>query len=100
MAENLVNKGLDVTIVEATPQVLPPFDPELAILIADELVAHGACVETGTSIASVQDDTVTMADGRDRVARQSRLSVDHPGRQSGNHCHDAGPRLEAADNHL
>jgi NADH dehydrogenase FAD-containing subunit len=63
MAENLVNKGLDVTIVEATPQVLPPFDPELAILIADELVAHGACVETGTSIASVQDDTVTMADG-------------------------------------
>ena len=37
MAENLVAQGLDVTIVEATPQVLPPLDPELAVLVADEL---------------------------------------------------------------
>ena len=33
MAENLVAQGIDVTIVEATPQVLPPLDPELAILV-------------------------------------------------------------------
>src|SRR4249920_2552978 len=36
IAENLVLQGLDVTLIEATPQVLPPMDPELAILIADE----------------------------------------------------------------
>ena len=41
MAENLVAQGIDVTIVEATPQVLPPLDPELAVLVRDELVAHG-----------------------------------------------------------
>jgi NADPH-dependent 2,4-dienoyl-CoA reductase/sulfur reductase-like enzyme/rhodanese-related sulfurtransferase len=64
MAENLVGRGIDVTIVEATPQVLPPLDPELAILVSDELVAHGVHVETGTSVASVEDRSVTLADGR------------------------------------
>ena len=57
MAENLVGQGIDVTIVEATPQVLPPLDPELAILVADELVAHGVHVETGATVASVEDST-------------------------------------------
>ncbi len=64
MAENLVGQGIDVTIVEATPQVLPPLDPELAILVADELVAHGVHVETGATVASVEDTTVTLGDGR------------------------------------
>ncbi len=64
MAENLVGQGLAVTLVEATPQVLPPFDPELAILIADELVAHGVEVETGATVASIEERSVTLADGR------------------------------------
>jgi NADPH-dependent 2,4-dienoyl-CoA reductase/sulfur reductase-like enzyme/rhodanese-related sulfurtransferase len=64
MAENLVGQGIDVTIVEATPQVLPPLDPELAILVADELLAHGVHVETGATVASVEDSTVTLTDGR------------------------------------
>ena len=64
MAENLVRQGIDVTIVEATPQVLPPLDPELAVLVRDELVAHGAHVETGATVASIGERTVTLADGR------------------------------------
>ncbi len=68
MAENLVAKGMDVTIVEATPQVLPPLDPELAILISDELVGHGVRVETGATVASIGERTVTLADGRDLAA--------------------------------
>ena len=64
MAENLVGQGIDVTIVEATPQVLPPLDPELAVLVQDELVAHGAHVETGAAVASIGERTVTLADGR------------------------------------
>jgi NADPH-dependent 2,4-dienoyl-CoA reductase/sulfur reductase-like enzyme/rhodanese-related sulfurtransferase len=64
MAENLARKGIDVTVVEATPQVLPPLDPELAILVADELVAHGVHVETGATVATVDASTVTLADGR------------------------------------
>jgi NADPH-dependent 2,4-dienoyl-CoA reductase/sulfur reductase-like enzyme/rhodanese-related sulfurtransferase len=64
MAENLVGQGIDVTIVEATPQVLPPLDPELAVLVQDELVAHGAQVETGATVASIGERTVSLADGR------------------------------------
>ncbi len=64
MAENLVAQGIDVTIVEATLQVLPPLDPELAILVRDELAAHGVHVETGATLASVEEGAVTLADGR------------------------------------
>jgi len=64
MAENLVAQGIDVTIVEATPQVLPPLDPELAVLVSDELAAHGVHVETGVSVASVEERSITLADGR------------------------------------
>jgi NADPH-dependent 2,4-dienoyl-CoA reductase/sulfur reductase-like enzyme/rhodanese-related sulfurtransferase len=64
MAENLVGQGIEVTIVEATPQVLAPLDPELAILVRDELEAHGVAVETGVSVASVEERSVTLSDGR------------------------------------
>jgi NADPH-dependent 2,4-dienoyl-CoA reductase/sulfur reductase-like enzyme/rhodanese-related sulfurtransferase len=64
MAENLVRQGLEVTIVEATPQVLPPLDPELAILVRDELGAHGVAVATGVSVVSVEERSVTLSDGR------------------------------------
>jgi NADPH-dependent 2,4-dienoyl-CoA reductase/sulfur reductase-like enzyme/rhodanese-related sulfurtransferase len=64
VAENLVGQGIDVTIVEATPQVLPPLDAELAILVCDELVAHGVHVETGATVSSIGERTVTLADGR------------------------------------
>ena len=64
MAENLVARGLDTTVVEAAPQVLTPLDPELAVLVADELVAHGVRLELGASVASVGEHSVTLSDGR------------------------------------
>jgi NADPH-dependent 2,4-dienoyl-CoA reductase/sulfur reductase-like enzyme/rhodanese-related sulfurtransferase len=68
MAENLVGRNIGVTIVEATPQVLTPLDPEMAILVRDELVAHGVTVETGVSVASVEKHSVTLDDGRSIAA--------------------------------
>ena len=64
VAENLVGQGFEVTVVEATPQVLAPLDPELAILVEDELVANGVRVETCATVASVEERSVTLADGR------------------------------------
>ena len=64
VTENLVARGIPVTIVEAAPQVLPPLDPELAILVADELTAHGVRIEIGATVASVGERDVTLADGR------------------------------------
>lgn len=64
VAENLVEQGLEVTVVEAAPQVLAPLDPELAIMVEDELAGHGVSVVTGVGVASISDDAVTLADGR------------------------------------
>ncbi len=64
-AENLAGRGIDVTIVEAAGQVLMQLDPELAILVAAELVGHGIAVETGAAVVRVSERGVILADGRE-----------------------------------
>jgi NADPH-dependent 2,4-dienoyl-CoA reductase/sulfur reductase-like enzyme len=54
MADALTLRGIEVTIVEALPQVLPTVDPELADLVKTELVAHGVQVLTGTKVTSIK----------------------------------------------
>jgi NADPH-dependent 2,4-dienoyl-CoA reductase/sulfur reductase-like enzyme/rhodanese-related sulfurtransferase len=63
-AENLARRGITVTVVEAAEQVLTPLDPELAVLVAAELAAHGVVVETGVAVAAVTPDGITLSDGR------------------------------------
>ena len=67
-AENLVRRGLEVTLAEFAPQVMPPLDPEMAQLVADELAKNGVTVLTGVGVSSVaaEDDGVKVAftDGR------------------------------------
>ena len=63
-AENLAHLGIETTIVEAAGQVLTPLDPELAVLVAAELVAQGVAIETGVGVAAVTDEGVVLQDGR------------------------------------
>ena len=63
LAENLRHRGLAVALVELADQVLPPFDPELATLISDELTVHGIDVRLGTALSAVGDRDVTLTDG-------------------------------------
>ena len=67
LAENLVHRGLQVTLVEATPQVMAPIDPELAAVVHDRLRDNGVDLRLGQSVASIGADDVTLADGT-RVA--------------------------------
>lgn len=68
-AENLVRRGLEVTLAEFAPQVMPPLDPEMAQLVADELAKNGVTVLTGVGVSSVaaENDGVKVAftDGRE-----------------------------------
>lgn len=41
MAENLIERGLKVTLVEAAPHVLAPFDPDMVVMAEKELVENG-----------------------------------------------------------
>ncbi len=63
VAENLRDRGLNVTVIELADQVLAPLDPELAVLVADELVRHGVKVRTGASVASYDGAAATLSDG-------------------------------------
>ena len=44
MVENLVKRGIEVTLIEKAPQLLTPIDEEMAIFIENELIANGVTV--------------------------------------------------------
>ncbi|BAK95353.1 putative coenzyme A-disulfide reductase [Tetragenococcus halophilus subsp. halophilus] len=55
MAENLHNRGLNVTIVEKAPQVLPTLDEEMAAFMQNELTSQGVEVMTSNSVAAFKE---------------------------------------------
>ena len=67
MAENLVHRGLKVTLAEFAPQIMPPFDPELALLLFNALEKGGVNVKTNTGVKAIEKQgnalTVTFTDG-------------------------------------
>jgi NADPH-dependent 2,4-dienoyl-CoA reductase/sulfur reductase-like enzyme/rhodanese-related sulfurtransferase len=56
MAENLVHRGIDVTLVEMLDQVLPPLDQEYARLVEDRLAQHGVRLALGDGVAGFRPD--------------------------------------------
>jgi NADPH-dependent 2,4-dienoyl-CoA reductase/sulfur reductase-like enzyme/rhodanese-related sulfurtransferase len=54
MTENLVRRGLSVTIVEMLPQVMPPVDPEMAVPIQQHLTANGVSLCLGDAVAGFE----------------------------------------------
>ena len=51
MAENLVERGLTVTLIEKLDQVMPPLDPEMARLVKRYMKKHDIKVKTGDGVA-------------------------------------------------
>jgi NADPH-dependent 2,4-dienoyl-CoA reductase/sulfur reductase-like enzyme/rhodanese-related sulfurtransferase len=74
MAENLVRRGLGVTVVEKLPQVMPSLDPEMAAPIHAHLTAHGVSLHLGDGLAEIRKEP----DGRLVVEAESgaRLPAD------------------------
>lgn len=56
MAEALTRRGLDVTVLEALPQLMSTVDAELAGEVADTLEVNGVKVHTGTTVTAVERD--------------------------------------------
>jgi NADPH-dependent 2,4-dienoyl-CoA reductase/sulfur reductase-like enzyme len=51
MVENLVERGLSVTLVEKLNQVMPPLDTEMARLVERYLAKHNVTVELNDGVA-------------------------------------------------
>jgi len=67
MVENLVHRGLEVTLVEKLNQVMPPLDPEMARLVERYMVKHGVRLELNDGVAGFQQS----ADGSLEVLTSS-----------------------------
>ena len=63
IAENLVKRGLKITLVEKAGHLLPAMlDPEMAVDLPDALRAEGVDVRTGRTVASWADGIATLDD--------------------------------------
>lgn len=63
LAENLTERGVEITIVELAEQLLAPLDVEMAALVEKHLVKHGVRVVTGASVTEVCSDSVYLSNG-------------------------------------
>ncbi len=51
MVENLVHRGLEVTMIERLDQVMPPLDPEMATLVQRYMLKHGVRLDLNDGVA-------------------------------------------------
>ena len=67
MAENLVHRGLEVTIVEMADQLMPPLDAEMADFVRRRVAAHTAHLQLGDGVAGFEqagDGSLVVRTGR------------------------------------
>ena len=72
MVENLVHRGLEVTLIEKLNQVMPPLDPEMARLVERYMAKRGIQVELNDGVAGFRQ----LEDGTLEVLTESKKA--HP----------------------
>jgi len=75
IAENLIYRGIKTTVIEASDQVLAPLDPEMATLVAREMIAHGVDLQLGVSASAIGTHSVTLSDGIEVPAELIILAI-------------------------
>ena len=77
MAENLKTRGLEVTVIEKAPHVLPPLDEEMAAFVQNELIKKDIRVITGESAQSFSEEgkKIKLTNGEEVISDLTILSV-------------------------
>ena len=75
IAENLVHRAIPTSLVEATDQVLMPLDPELATLVAKEMIGQGVNLHLGSSVVNIGIDSVDLSNGESLPAELVILAI-------------------------
>jgi NADPH-dependent 2,4-dienoyl-CoA reductase/sulfur reductase-like enzyme/rhodanese-related sulfurtransferase len=68
VAENLVHRGISVTLIEATDQVMAPLDREMVGPVHDRIRSAGVNLILGAAVTEIGPNGVTLADGRSAPA--------------------------------
>lgn len=66
MAENLVERGVDVTLVDLADQVMAPLDYEMAQIVHEEMINHGVKLILKDAVSEFKDqgNTLILNSGR------------------------------------
>jgi NADPH-dependent 2,4-dienoyl-CoA reductase/sulfur reductase-like enzyme/rhodanese-related sulfurtransferase len=75
IAENLIHKGIATTVVEASPQLLAPLDPEMATLVAKEMQRNGVNLHLGAAATSISATSVQLNNGLEIPAELIILAI-------------------------
>ncbi|QAT40945.1 FAD-dependent oxidoreductase [Clostridium sp. JN-9] len=64
VAENLREAGNNVSLVEALPHIMKPFDYDMAQILHKEMYDHGVNLIVGDKVESFEKDTVVLGSGK------------------------------------
>lgn len=73
--ENLVQAGLTVSLIDLAPQVMLPFDHDMAQFLHKEIVDHGVELILGDGLAAITDAGVTLNSGREVPAQVVIMAI-------------------------
>lgn len=65
VAENLKEKGFNVTIIEMANQIMRPFDYEMAKFLEKELLDNGVNLLLGEKVVGFESDKVLLESGKE-----------------------------------
>ncbi|GIT81788.1 CoA-disulfide reductase [Leifsonia sp. LS1] len=119
--ENLVRRGIHVTLIQRPAQILTPLDAEMVAPLEAQLRSHGVDVRTAVTIDSAVSDAVLLTDGTElrpdfivdasgvvpsidlarsaglRVGPTGGIAVDPSNRTSDEHIYAVGDGVEKVD---
>ncbi|MGR9000341.1 MAG: NAD(P)/FAD-dependent oxidoreductase, partial [Gammaproteobacteria bacterium] len=80
LAENLSKRGVKVTVLQSSNQVMPALDQEMAVFIAQHLQQHGIECRLNSHVSSFQQNpdqtlTINLASGEHLVTEAVMVSI-------------------------
>ncbi len=75
MAEALVKRGLNVSVVEKMPHVMALMEAETAGFIEREMLSYGVNLHTNTGVTEITSDSVKLDNGKSIEADMVLLSI-------------------------
>ena len=68
LAENFAHKGIPISVIEATNQVMAPLDTEMVGFVHDEIRKNKVELYLSSAVTQIKENSVLLADGKEVAA--------------------------------
>ena len=75
VAENLIEGGYNVSLIEATSQILKPFDYDMVQILHKEIMDHGINLIIEDKVMSFEKDKIVLASGKKIDAKAIVMAI-------------------------